>query len=63
VYGPGVTLRPGGTGIAVVRGRVVVLALTGSTSSFFGSTMLQVTAPPVVSGGLSNGAVRLVRSD
>jgi Flp pilus assembly pilin Flp len=63
VYGPGVTLRPGGTGIAVVRGRVAVLALTGSTSNFFGSTMLQVTAPPVVSGGLSNGAVRLVRSD
>jgi hypothetical protein len=61
VYGPNATLRSGGSGIALVRGRVVVGAVSGTTSTF-GSTMLQVDAPPVTSAGLGNGIVRLVRS-
>jgi len=61
VYGPNVTLRPGGSALALVQGRVVVGALSGNLTYRF-STMLQVDAPPVTSAGLGNGVVRLVRS-
>jgi Flp pilus assembly protein TadG len=61
VYGPNVTLGSGGSGPAVVRGRVVVRGLSGNLSNFF-QTMLRVDAPPITSTGLTDGPVRLVRS-
>jgi hypothetical protein len=61
VYGRDVTLRAGGTQTAVVRGRVRVQALTGTTT-YPRVVMLQVDAPPVTAAALSNGVVRLVRS-
>jgi hypothetical protein len=61
VYGPNVTLQPGGRSLSAVRGRVIVRALTGNLTYPF-RTMLQVDAPPITSTGLTDGPVRLVRS-
>jgi hypothetical protein len=61
VYGPGVTLRPGGWARALVRGRVAVRGVSGNTS-YPTATMLQVDAPPATGAGVIDGAVRLVRS-
>jgi hypothetical protein len=62
VYGPNVTLGTGGTGSAVVRGRIIIGKLSGNSSNFFFLTMLRVDAPPITSTGLTDGPVRLVRS-
>ena len=68
VDGAGRRLRPGrhpaggGNRTAFVRGRVRVQALTGTTN-FARVVMVQVDAPPVTASSLSNGVVRLVRSD
>jgi hypothetical protein len=62
VYGPDVTLRPGGSGSAVVRGRIIVRDLIGNPNNLFFQTMLRVEAPANPSTGLTDGPVRLVRS-
>jgi Putative Flp pilus-assembly TadE/G-like len=65
VYGPSITLRQGGTGLAVVNGRVVVGALTVSSSFgsvYPGTTMLEVDLPAAAATMIGTGAVRLVRT-
>jgi hypothetical protein len=57
-----VTLQPGGTALASVRGRVIVRGLTGSNVNYLFRSMLQVDAPPITPTAQSGGPVRLVRS-
>jgi hypothetical protein len=61
VYGPGVTLRDGGsTSRAVVNGGRVVIGAVSFTTANPGATMLEIAAPPTTPQSVPDGPVRLV---